>query len=258
VRSRLGDDFRGIKAFNRCKEYGVQNSFVQWDAEHPTGTVDVVLHNGQPDYTIVENVAYDFIEIDKSIVQVGETPFDMFYFGSLAQRTTVSSATLRYILANFKFNHIFYDVNLRKGGFTSETIINSLSACSVLKLNTDEVPVIANLLFGESFDISVFCKAINAVYPNISTIVVTASEEGCFIYDRETFHHVTGKKVAVNDAVGAGDAFSAAFMHIFSRDGNALAAASIANQIGAYVTTQRGALPKYSNKYAPEGTHEKK
>src|SRR5436190_11741385 len=94
--TRLGDDFRGLKAFNRCREFGVANSLIQWDHDHPTGIVDVILNEGQPDYTIVPDVAYDFIEVSNDILQMKSIYFDVLYFGTLAQRTTKSSAALEF------------------------------------------------------------------------------------------------------------------------------------------------------------------
>ena len=75
--SRLGDDVRGVTAFNKCREYGVDNSQIQWDKEHPTGTVTVVLDHGQPDYTIHEGVAYDYIEMNDSITRLDRKVFDI-------------------------------------------------------------------------------------------------------------------------------------------------------------------------------------
>jgi fructokinase len=246
ILSRLGDDFRGLRAHNKCKDYGVNNSLVQWDEEHPTGIVNVVLEKGQPDYTIIENVAYDFIKVEPTLRGVADH-FDVFYFGSLVQRNTESAVTLKFILQNFTFKHVFYDVNLRKGGFNERILKSSLSSCTILKLNTDEVPTVSSLIFSDQFDVDTFCKAVTVVYPNIRTIVITASENGCFIFDEsKKLKHIPVKKVEVNDAVGAGDAFSAAFLHILYEKRDAVFAANVANELGSYVTTQRGAIPEYT------------
>jgi fructokinase len=172
--------------------------------------------------------------------------FDLFYFGSLIQRNAVSSATLKYILNNFSFRHIFYDVNLRKGGYDLNTIHHSLLNCTIFKLNNDEVPVIASMLFDKALDNQSFCESVRSIYSNVRTIVITASEKGCYVFDGDKLSYVPVRSVKVNDAVGAGDAFSAAFMHIYDQTGEASAAAKVANELGAFVTTQRGAIPEYS------------
>jgi fructokinase len=245
--SRLGDDLRGRTAYNKCREYGVDNSLVQWDREHPTGFVTVVLDKGQPDYTIHENVAYDFIRFEKELEDLSKNEFDVFYFGSLIQRSSTSAATLRQILRQFSFRHIFYDVNLRKGGYDFDTIHRSLLSCTILKLNNDEVPVISPMLFDQIYSNEDFCKSTQSTYPGITTIVITAAEKGCYVYQEGQLHAVAVKRVEVNDAVGAGDAFSAAFMHAFVRGADAVSAARVANELGAFVATQSGPIPEYTD-----------
>lgn len=244
--SRLGNDKRGEEAFNQCKIHGVDNSLIQWDDKNPTGYVDVTLTNGQPDYVIIPHVAYDFIETDVAFDKIQKHAFDIFYFGSLVQRHPVSAKAVRTILEKINFKHIFYDVNLRKDCYTDEIIKSSLKSCTIFKLNSDEVPVISKLLTGVELSNEKFCQALQAQYKNIVTIVVTASDQGCFIYDQGRLVHIHARAVTVVDAVGAGDAFSASFMHGFATSGDAISAAKIGNQVGAFVATQAGAIPEYS------------
>lgn len=244
--SRLGKDSYGEKAAEMCKQYGVQDSFIQWDNIHPTGVVDVVLNTGQPDYFIHEHVAYDFIQYEKALDTIGDYGFDVFYFGSLAQRNAVSAETLAKILSRNKFRHVFYDVNLRKSGYTAEIVKRSLGYCTSLKLNTDEVPVLARLLADENLDKESFCQYICEQYKNVNSIIITAADKGCYVFVDNKLVHVPGITVTVEDAVGAGDAFSAAFMHGFVTSNDAVKAAKIANHIGAFVASKRGPLPKYT------------
>jgi len=244
--SRVGKDTRGVKAYNKCKEYGVNNSLIQFDQEHATGTVEVTLHDGQPDYIIFENVAFDFITLD-TLTNVDRKSFDIFYFGSLSQRNITSALTLRSIVKSFSFRHIFYDVNLRKGGYSKEILAQSMAVCSVLKLNIDEVPIISRFLFTGQSELESFCRAVIERFTTVSTIVITAADKGCYVFSEQRMEYVPGKKVELKDAVGAGDAFSAAFMHVFSRGNNALAAAEIANSLGGFVASQAGPIPEYSS-----------
>jgi fructokinase len=243
--SRVGSDFLGVRAHNLSKSFGVDVSLIQWDETLPTGIVDVSLINGQPEYAIRSNVAYDYISPNPVLKGLNKEQFDVFYFGSLSQRSTISAETLYEILSENKFNHVFYDVNLRKSGYTEEIIKRSLSAATIFKLNIEEVNVISELLTGSKLDLDDFCKWIKLYYTNISTIIITASERGCFVYE-DQLQYVHGKPVIVKDAVGAGDAFSASFMHMYIKNGDAISSARIANQVGAFVATQTGAVPKYT------------
>lgn len=243
--SRIGNDPYGTQAFNRSKAYGVDGSLIQWDERYPTGIVDVTLNDGQPEYVIRENAAYDYIVADNTLLEWGENYFDVFYFGSLAQRNVISEQALYKVLSSHHFKDIFYDVNLRKAGYTEQIIRNSLAACTMLKLNIEEVRVISRTLSGSDLANEEFCQYVKREYPKIKVIIITAGEDGCFIYESE-LKHVPGTPVKVCDAVGSGDAFSASFMHAYATSGDAVSAARIANQVGAFVASQAGPIPEYS------------
>ena len=60
--SRLGRDELGDNAMSALKKMGLSTSFIQQDAQLPTGTVKVSFDNFKnPDYVINPNVAYDNI-----------------------------------------------------------------------------------------------------------------------------------------------------------------------------------------------------
>ena len=56
-------------------------------------------------------------------------------------------------------------------------------------------------------------------------------------------HSVPGFPVAVEDTVGAGDAFSAAFLMVITVDGRSYSAARFANALGSIVASRAGATP---------------
>jgi fructokinase len=244
--SRIGNDPLGTRAHGLSSVHGVDTSLIQTDQIFPTGIVDVTLSDGQPDYVIRENAAFDYILSDNIEPGLAENTFDVFYFGSLVQRNAVSAQALARILSRGKFKHVFYDVNLRKLCYSEEIIRRSLSACTVLKLNRDEIGMICEIFDAGRLSEEEFCKYIKTVYPDIKITIITAAEDGCFIYESE-FLHIPGIPVKVQDAIGAGDAFSAAFMHIYATNGDAVTAAKIANNVGAFVATQTGAIPTYSD-----------
>ena len=244
--SRLGKDEFGKKAFDRCSDYQVNRELIQWDEHHPTGIVNVTLQNGQPDYVIEENAAYDFIDYQPSAKSVLDSGVDVFYFGSLAQRNQKSSETLYAILSNHRFREVFYDVNLRKKGYTESIIRKSLTYCTVLKLNVDEVPVLSNYFWKRNLEIGEFCRELCSLHSKINTVIITAADKGCMVFQNSVLKTVSGVPVKVADAVGAGDAFSAAFMHRYMKDGDAEAAAHVANHMGAFVASQHGPIPAYS------------
>lgn len=240
--SALGNDELGQRALDQVGQTGVQTKSIQSN-EHPTGTVDVFLDNGQPDYLIHTDVAYDhIISTDQSYKGTG---IDLFYFGTLIQRSEQSRDTLYKLLDFNIFEFVFYDVNLRKDCFNKANIERSLRYANIIKLNKEEVEAIGELVFGELMDMETFLQALSKKY-NPKIVIVTDGGNGCFIYENKALKHVHGLSVTVKDAVGAGDAFSAAFMAKYFKCRDALLSATVANKVGAYVASNQGAIPEYS------------
>jgi fructokinase len=243
--SRVGRDALGAQALEQLANIGVNGEFVQLDEAHPTGTVPVEVKGGQPSYIITENVAYDYINFAESIPKLLDTDFDVLYFGTLAQRSRHARESLYQLLEQKRFQHRFYDVNLRKNCYTPLIIQHSLRQCSILKLNDDEVNVLASMLYGRSLPLQDFARQLAADY-HISLILITAGAQGCYVYEKEKLQQVGGYPAQVVDTVGAGDAFSAAFLNFYLWHGDALQAADVANRLGAFVASSRGPLPAYS------------
>ncbi|HRG07392.1 MAG TPA: PfkB family carbohydrate kinase [Cyclobacteriaceae bacterium] len=243
--SAVGNDNRGWRAINEITRLKIDYSAVNVLTSVPTGTVDVLLHDGEPTYTITEKVAYDFINPDEVIDSLRKKRFDVFYFGTLAQRSEQSRNALTKILDSIQFSHKFYDVNLRKDSYTPIIIRNGLKRCSIFKLNKEEVPVISQLLFKTSLSTELFCRFITDEF-NIEIVIITAAAQGCQIYHQNMLTNIPGVPVQVADAVGAGDAFSAAFMFHYGYSKDPLEAARLANLIGSYVAGKSGPIPEYS------------
>lgn len=245
ILSRLGEDELGELALSKTKALGVQSKLIQYDPRHPTGTVEVVLDKGQPDYTIQENVAWDFIESAEAEKLMEELEFDVFYFGTLAQRHPTSREALKSLLHHTHIKEVFYDVNLRKGFYSKEILENSVGHCTILKLNDEEVEVLSDLLLKRDFKPEDFTLAVANEY-GVGTIVITAGAVGCYVYDAGEFMFVKGYPAQVKDTVGAGDAFSAAFVYHYLQTKNARVSAEVANHLGAFVASCRGPIPEYS------------
>ncbi len=243
--SAVGDDNRGWRAINEITNLNVNHTAVNILKGIQTGTVAVTLIKGEPSYHITEEVAYDFIDVNQTLPVLKGKPYDIFYFGTLAQRAEKSRSTLNDILDSITFRHVFYDVNLRKDAYTPQLIRNSLKRCTILKLNTDEVPVISQLLYKTSLSNELFCRYVKEEFM-VSLIVITAAEKGCLVFANQRLTTLPGTPVQVVDTVGAGDAFSATFMLHYHHSGDAIAAAEMANLIGSFVAGKSGPIPDYT------------
>lgn len=244
IYSRIGKDALGKEALEQINALGVQTRYIQTDTAHATGTVEVVLEEGHPDYTILENVAWDYISLDEA-QKAALADFDVLYFGTLAQRHEVSRNALWHLLNTNTYKHVFYDVNLRKGFYSKEILHTSLKMCSILKLNDDEVKVLAELIYAKDLTMESFAQKVSTDY-NINNIIITAGAKGCYIYTKQQLHFIQGYPVTVIDTVGAGDAFSAAFTYHYYKSGDPLHSAAIANRLGAFVASSRGPIPAYT------------
>lgn len=246
VLSQVGEDKLGSEALEQVAKLGVKTLYIRKDTEHPTGIVNVVLEDGQPDYTIFENVAYDFIAPISDTETFGKEVFDVLYFGTLAQRNGQSKATLAQVVREGEFKHIFYDVNLRKGFYSREILHDSLQSCTILKLNDEEVTVLAEMLFHEKqLSMKDFAFRIARDFA-IAVVIITAGVDGCMVFENEKLNFVKGYPAKVVDTIGAGDAFSAAFLYAYFHHQNPLRAADMANQLGAFVASSRGSVPEFS------------
>lgn len=82
--SAVGNDELGTELLSDAHKAGI-NTLVQTN-EYPTGTVDVALTNGIPEYTIVENVAWDHIKLTDELVEA-VSKADAVCFGTLGLRS---------------------------------------------------------------------------------------------------------------------------------------------------------------------------
>ena len=243
--SRVGQDELGRRALAEMERLQVDGRWTSIDGAHPTGTVTVALKNGQPSYTIHEGVAWDFIEISGEALQelVNERP-RAICFGTLAQRGETSRRTLRSVLEAFRGTAVFYDVNLRQTYWSGPLVEAGLARATLVKVNDEEARVLGKLLFGGACEPEAFARAVLARCA-ARAVIVTLGGEGCVVCERgKAAVRCPGKKVEVVDAVGAGDAFSAAFLTAWLSGASAAEAAEAGNARGAWVASRRGAVPE--------------
>lgn len=246
--SSLGTDLLGSQAFTGVAILGLDTSLIQWDGQHPTGTVKVTIEqNNQPDYLITPEVAYDYIVLDELLVQEAEGA-DCLYFGTLAQRGKRSSQTIKRLL-EFGVNSLkFLDLNLRKNCYSMDSIRFSLEQADLLKLNESEVFLLCDIFNYRQKTILEIITQLIAKW-SLKCCVATLGERGafaCLQNGEQTY--VPGYRVPVVDAVGAGDAFSAGFIHRYL-DGAALReCCELGNILGALVSQRSGGTAPVTQK----------
>ena len=244
--STVGKDSLGEKALKIAEKYGLNPSNISIHPHLPTGKVDVYLnHKGHPKYTIHKDTAWDQI-----ILKEGFRDFllkengDAFCFGALTECTESNQNILYDLLSHLQCQYIFYDVNLRQNFYQREWIEHSLHFSNMFKLYEEEVTILSELLLGKVVSKEDFCHAISSKY-SLKIICITLGENGSIVYDGQDFFKIPGVKVKVVDTVGAGDSFSAAFLFSLLSGLTPRESGLFANQVGAFVASQSGAVPEY-------------
>ena len=244
ILSRLGRDDLGRKAVEALNELGAETRSLQIDALYETGRVTVTLKDGQPDYTIHQPAAWDFLSLSDDWVRLAERAAAVC-FGTLAQRNLASQQTIQELIAQTKAQCIrIFDVNLRPPFYTSEVIEESLELATVLKMNDAEVPAVLSLLgLGEEGDLRGASERLLGEFSGLRLVAITRGGQGSLLVTRDEWHEHPGIAVDVADTIGAGDAFTAALTHYLLRGASLGVLNEAGNRWGAWVASQSGAMP---------------
>ena len=249
--SSVGRDANGDDLVARLRELGVDGRYLQRDAGHPTGTVDIALHDGAPSYTIHERVAFDHPRFDPGWRELAART-DAVTFGTLAQRTPAAAAVIAAFIAACPPHCVrLFDVNLRQQFWSAEVLDASLAAATAVKLNDEELPLVAGALGMPAGDQPAMLGALLERY-RLQVACLTRGARGCLLAAGNGAARPTGAPriaeqpgicVPVADTVGAGDAFAAALLYHVLRGADLRPTAAAANRYAAFVATRRGATP---------------
>lgn len=246
VISAVGADISGDEILERFDDLGLDKSFVQQTGSYPTGTVTVSLDtNGIPSYLIHENVAWDHISWN-SLLEALAKEVDAVCFGSLAQRNPESRQTILNFLKSTKPGCLkVFDTNLRQAFYSREIILQSLELSDILKLNDDELPVVARLLDLKGSDDELLSQLMQLF--GLKLIALTKGAKGSLLYTENEQSFMEVPKVEIVDTVGAGDSFTAVLVAGLLQNNNIKQIHDKATRVAAYVCTQKGATPEMSN-----------
>ncbi len=235
----VGDDELGALTLQELVGLGLSLDGVQ-KGELATGQVQVSIdEDNEPHFDIVAPAAWDAIGVEDALKVVGDRRFDMV-FGTLAQRDARSRSVIRALWR--KATRRFYDVNLRPPFTTRDLVIESLQAADLVKLNNNELLIIAEWLslgVQEKRDIG----RIVLERFDLTAVVVTEGEAGAWLVSPEGYFEDGGVAVTVADTVGAGDSFFASLIEGYVHSRPWPEALHRANRRGAFVASQQGATP---------------
>lgn len=256
--SSIGEDEHGMTARRILTQPNLDLCNLQVSHSHPTGTVEVVFSAAnQPRYSISTGVAWDFIELTPEAHEAALAA-DAVCYGTLAQRSPVSRATIRGFVEGTTPDCVrICDVNLRMPYCQPEVLRWSMAQATVIKVSDEELPLVFSLL-GEAglTDPQIpnlqqrapgnAATALLEYFPNCRLVAMTLGAEGSLLTTREEICQHPGFPIELVDTVGAGDAFTAGLAHAYLRGATLAVMAEIGNLCGSFVASRPGASPPLS------------
>jgi fructokinase len=236
--SAVGFDQLGDELLREIDKAGI-NTIIE-RVDYPTGTVQVELNDGMPDYTINEGVAWDHIPLTWAMEQL-VAKADAVCFGTLAQRSEISRKTIMRLLSSAPADaYRILDINIRRDYYSKELVTDSLRSCNVLKINDEELMLLKRLYGKEQDTDEALSRWLLDQYKLIF-LILTAGADYSTIYTPRDISCIKTPEVDVVDTVGAGDSFTGAFISALLQGKPLPVAHQVAVERAAYVCTQSGA-----------------
>jgi fructokinase len=197
--SRVGSDPESDAVKKAMCNWDMRTDNLQIDPQRPTGRVNVNFVNGEPEYDITEQCAYDAIAVEPKGYDCR-----LLYHGSLALRESTSRQTIESIKSG-RPDIVFIDVNLRPPWWQRTQVLNMLDGADWVKLNTDEL----NLLDTSNKQGTAKGKQF-LDHHKLKGLLVTHGSAGAELITADGEHYTIRptENIDVVDTVGAGDAFA--------------------------------------------------
>ena len=243
--SALGNDTLGKKALEKVKSWNIGTEYITLYNDKTTGRCDVTLdENSVPSYHLLDDVAYDYIICDNI-----PNEFDILYFGSLALRNEFNRKSLEKLLSKNNFSDIFVDINIRPPFYSEDTVQFAVSNASILKISDEELPRVCELLnIKNTCDYKEVAVRLSEQFPTLKCIIITLGNKGAYALDckKKEEYSCGCTKVDEVSTVGAGDSFSAAFLHKFLNKTDIKACLEYASKVAGFVVSRLEAVPDYN------------
>ena len=242
--SAIGDDLLGKEILKSLEEKEL--NYILEKTDFPTGTVKVSLDGrGIPTYEISENVAWDNIPFTSRLENLAKNT-DAVCFGSLAQRSVISRATIHKYLELMPAESLkVFDINLRLQYFSKEVIIDSLDKATALKINDEELVKITKIFQLKGSDEEICLQLLEKYH--LKFLILTQGTRGSYVFTPNEKSFLGTPKVTIADTVGAGDSFTAAFVSSYLNGRGIAFSHQLAVEVSAYVCQQHGAMPQLAD-----------
>lgn len=238
-KDKLGEEVKSILSSKKL-------SAVLPEIDCPTGIVEVTLDSkGVPSYNIIQGVAWDNVPYTEEMKSLAKRT-SAVCFGSLAQRSEVTGATVMSFIVDMPQDSLkVFDINLRQHYYSKEIVSASLEISDILKINDEEIAVISELMSLDSDPVKA-CRELISAY-KLRFVILTKGGNGSDVITSDEYMTIASPEVEIADTVGAGDAFTAAFVYSYLNGKPLGECHRLANEISAFVCTKNGAMPEYDD-----------
>lgn len=244
IYSAVGNDELAAKAEKAIQMLGVNSTLLQ-KGRHPTGTAIMkVDENAESSFEIAPPpTAWDsigFSSKQKDLLQ--EHSFDLLYYGSLAMRSEGSFSSFKKVLKHTKARYKVFDVNLRGDYYSGRLIDMLLSAANLVKVNEDEIKLIAAMLGYENLSDEDVAQSVCSRY-GLSALCLSRGKKGAAVFSKGRITERSAYPAEPGgDSGGCGDSFCAAFSYGFACGERPEDALDAALRQAAETASHKGAL----------------
>lgn len=242
--SSVGNDDLGHELLAKIKAWDISTASIQLSNLHPTSTVIATIdQNNEAHYDIVQEVAWDYIEVLAADQQLLDTA-DALVFGSLATRNKKSKNTLFELIESSVYN--VFDINLRPPHYDVSVIKDLLYKTQLAKFNKAELRMMLDFL-GKTYQTEKeSVKYLQDTF-GMREIIISKGSNGALYACEDDFYLYPTVAVEVKDTIGSGDSFLAGFLSSRLKGGTTAAQQMTqAVSLGAFITAREGACPEYT------------
>ncbi|WP_419781091.1 PfkB family carbohydrate kinase [Maridesulfovibrio sp.] len=240
--STIGNDDRGRRASSELMSRELCLSGVSIDRDHATGYVEArVDGQGVASYHFPDDIAWDHLKLNDAAMDFA-AEVDAVCFGTLAQRSEESRKAIHAFLDAAPQALKVYDMNLRQKFYSKEIIAQSLERADVLKLNDEEIAVVAPM-FGLKGSGRDMLRTLQDRF-ELKCAVLTRGDRGSLIIKgAEEVEHSGVEVKVIADTIGAGDSFTASVAIGLLMELPLEQISEHANRLAAHVCSCKGAMP---------------
>ena len=208
----VGRDELGREILQRLAPSGLDADVQQTD--YPTGSVQVETDApGARSARVRACVGWNPLPFGGAEAARAASP-DCVCYGTLASRSTETARSLEaflQVVARRKTACRVFDVNLRQDFYSRELIERLLGLSDVVKVNEEELEVLAGMWLPGAGDREEKCRELLARF-GLRLVVLTCGGQGSLVVCSDgEISRKSSPVIEIADTVGAGDAFTAGF-----------------------------------------------